>query len=257
MEDNARIGELLGHFREAFAKDPPAAYRDWFRAQEELRDANDANLSKALADDLWAFAGGLRFVDQQARARFLHNLGVFFGSPGPAADLPRCRAAFATALEFFVSSGDDGWQARALHNFATSLSNLGSTAAELRESLALFEKALEWRTSEREIARGVTLHNSGLALRRLSELDPQVERPSLEASARAFEEAVDIRERHGLAEGRARSLFHRGVTLLRLAREDVAANEEARRILEAAAEEFERLGKTDSAETARELARSS
>ena len=53
-------------------------------------------------------------------------------------------------------SSDGAWLARAHHNFATSLSNLGSTAADLHESLRLFDRALAWRTVEREIARGVT-----------------------------------------------------------------------------------------------------
>jgi hypothetical protein len=252
--------DLLRHFRSAFAADPSTAYREWFRAQEELRDAEgdrEADIARALADDLWASLDELSFPTGDARARFLHNLGVFLGSPGPAADLERSRRVFLGAIEIFQAAGDGAWLARAQHNFATSVSNLGTTAADLEESLRLFDHALAWRTSEREIARGVTLHNRGLALRRLAELDPEGAPEHLAASARSFEEAAEIRDRHGLADGRARSLFHRGVSLLRLAGgEDPAAPArlEARRCLEQAAGIFDALGKEDSSAAARDLA---
>jgi hypothetical protein len=119
-------------------------------------------------------------------------------------------------LAHFAEHRDDGWRARALHNFATALSNLGTTPAELDESLHLFEEALKWRTLQREIARGVTLHNMGLAWRRLAELDPARRALALEESAAALREAVAIRERHGLEEGRAASLACLEKTLARL-----------------------------------------
>ena len=251
--------ELLRRFRSAFAAEPVAAYREWFRLQEELRESGqdeDALTGRRLADDLWDFLPSLKFDGPDGRARFLHNLGVFFGSPGPAADLDRSRRLFAEAAEIFEAASDEAWLARANHNFATSLSNLATTAAELRESLRLFDRALAWRTEEREIARGVTLHNRGLALRRLAELDPEGARRHLADSARSLEEAAEIRERHALADGRARSLFHRGVTLLRLAGEgDTEAAREAARCLDEAAALFESLGKSDSAEAARQLGR--
>jgi hypothetical protein len=251
--------ELLRHFRSAFAAEPVAAYREWFRLQEELRESGrdaDALIERALADELWDSLPSLTFEGPEGRARFLHNLGVFFGSPGPAANLERSRRLFAEAAEFFEAAPDEAWLARANHNFATSLSNLASTAAELNESLGLFERALAWRTEEREIARGVTLHNRGLALRRLAELDPGGARQHLADSARSLEEAAEIRERHALSDGRARSLFHRGVTLLRLASEgDAEAAGEAARCLDDAAALFERLGKSDSAQAARLLGR--
>jgi hypothetical protein len=252
--------ELLGHFRSAFAADPAGAYREWFRAQEELRGSDgeeEAGIARALADDLWESLPALPFEAPEARARFLHNLGVFFGSPGPAADLERSRRAFLEATAFFEAASDEAWLARANHNFATSLSNLASTAAELEESLRLFDRALAWRTSEREIARGVTLHNRGLALRRMADLDPRRSRQHLAGSSRSLEEAAGIRERHALADGRARSLFHRGLTLLRLAREDEddpAAGVQARRCLEDAAALYDELGKSESADAARRLA---
>lgn len=196
---------LRRHFRDALAADPVGAYRDWFRAQVELREQGDAAGARALADDLWDLLPQLALDPPATRAQFLHNAAVFYGSPGPAADLSRAREAFTAALKHFASDSDSGWHARALHNFATALSNLGSTAAELQESAALFEQALEWRTSEREIARGVTLHNLGLSRRRLAELDPENAAAHLEASAAALREAVAIRMRHGLTEGRAES----------------------------------------------------
>lgn len=242
--------QILPHFRRAFAENPTAAYRDWFRLQEELRDrGDDAGLSRELADDLWRLAPNLTFPSEEDRARFFHNAAVFFGSPGPAASLPRAREAFAIALAHFSDHDDAGWHARVLHNFATSLSNLGETVEDLAESAAVFERALAWRTTEREIARGVTLHNLGIALRRLGELDAARRGEHFERSTACLREASEIRGRHGLAEGRALSLFHLGLTL-----ESLGRREEASDCFDSACAEFERLGKTESAGVARDRA---
>ena len=241
--------EILEHFRAAFREAPTAAYRDWFRLQEELREREDNATARALAEDFWSFIPDLTFATDDERARFLHNVAVFFGSPGPAADLARAREGFAAALAHFSDHEDSVWHARVLHNFATSLSNLGATPEDLSESVALFRRALAWRTPEREIARGVTLHNLGLALRLLADRERASEH--LEQSAAALREDADIRARHGLAEGHALSLFHLGLTLESLDRPDQAIEAFNR-----AAEAFERLGKTDSAAIARERARS-
>jgi len=241
--------DLLRHFREKFREDPAGAFREWFRLQEDLRDAGDAERARAsaLADDFADLLPEIAFPSESERARFFHNAGVFFGSPGPAAGLARARECFAVALAHFDAHEESGWHARVLHNFATSLSNLGQTPEDLSESVGLFEKALEWRTVEREIARGVTLHNLGLALRRLAELEPGRAAERLEESASALREAADIRVRHNLADGHALSLFHLGLTLELLER-----SEEARGCFTRAAEEFDRLGKHDSAAIARE-----
>ncbi len=243
------LEKTRAHFREAFRADPSAAYRDWFRLQEELRERDEREVARALAEDLWASVGEFTFSSAEERARFFHNVAVFFGSPGPAANLARARQGFAIALAHFHEHEETGWHARTLHNFATSLSNLGETAEDLAESVALFERALAWRTAEREIARGVTLHNMGIALRRLAELDPGRAREHLENSSSALREATEIRARNGLAEGHALSLFHLALTLEQLER---AA--EARESFERAADEFDRLGKHDSASIARERA---
>jgi hypothetical protein len=249
------LEKTRAHFRAAFRTNPVSAYHDWFRLQEELREREEAETARALADDLWSFIAELTFSSAEDRARFFHNVAVFFGSPGPAADLARAREGFSVALAHFRDHEDSGWHARVLHNFGTSLSNLGETASDLSESVALFERALDWRTTEREIARGVTLHNLGLALRRLAELAPEPAADHLGRSAAALREAAEIRSRHGLAEGHALSLFHLGVTLEGLAdRADPAAAEEARRSFESAAEAFDRLGKHDSAGIARQRA---
>jgi tetratricopeptide (TPR) repeat protein len=237
------------HFRSAFRTNPADAYRDWFRLQEDLREREDSETSRALAEDLWAFLRDLPFAGEEERARFFHNVAVFFGSPGPAADLARAREAFSVALAHFNDHEESGWHARALHNLATSLSNLGETAEDLSESVALFERALEWRTAEREIARCVTLHNMGIALRSLARLVTSGGAGELERSAAALNEAAEIRSRHGLAEGHALSLFHLGLTLDALERQ-----EEARKHFLQAGEEFEQLGKLDSAAIARERA---
>jgi tetratricopeptide (TPR) repeat protein len=243
------LEKTRARFREALRADPSAAYREWFRLQEELRERDEPENARALAEDLWASVEALRFTSAEERARFFHNVAVFFGSPGPAANLARAREGFTIALAHFHEHEETGWHARALHNFATSLSNLGETAEDLSESVALFERALVWRTAEREIARGVTLHNMGIALRRLAVLDPGRAAGHLERSAAVLDEATGIRSRHGLAEGHALSLFHLALTLEQLERP-----EEARKTFDRAAEEFDRLGKHDSASIARERA---
>ncbi len=246
------LEQKRAHFRAAFRTDPANAYRDWFRLQEELREREDAETSRALAEDLWAFIQDLPFAGEEERARFFHNVAVFFGSPGPAADLGRAREAFSIALAHFDEHEESGWHARVLHNFATALSNLGATAPDLAESVALFERALIWRTEEREIARGVTLHNLGIALRRLSHFASGSAASHLERSATALRDAVKIRSRHNLAEGHALSLFHLGLTLEALSRAGGPFSlEEARLSYQQAAEEFDRLGKADSAAIAR------
>jgi hypothetical protein len=196
---------LRAHFASGFRSDPEATFSQWFRAQEELRGRGEAETSAALADDLWDCLPELSFRSAEGRARFLHNVAVFFGSPGPASDLGRARAGFGQALAHFGEHTESGWRARALHNLATAITNLGTSREELEEAVGLFEEALLWRTAEREIARGVTLHNLGLALRRLSELDPSRAQAHLDRGVWVFEEAVRIRERHGLAEGLAAS----------------------------------------------------
>jgi tetratricopeptide (TPR) repeat protein len=243
------LEKTRAHFRAAFRADPANAYRDWFRLQEELREREDPETARALAEDLSEFIRELPFADDAERARFFHNVAVFFGSPGPAADLARAREGFSVALAHFREHEESGWHARILHNFATSLSNLGATASDLSESVALFQRALDWRTTEREIARGVTLHNMGIALRRLARLVTSGGAGELERSTAALNEAAEIRSRHGLAEGHALSLFHLGLTLDALERQ-----EEARKHFLQAGEEFEQLGKFDSAAIARERA---
>jgi hypothetical protein len=143
---------------------------------------------------------------------------VFYGSPGPAADLGRARDLFRQTLEHFADHEEDGWRARALHNLATAIGNLGRTREELEESVDIFRQALEWRTAIREIARAVSLHNLGLALRRLAELDPPGAGRRLAESAGALREAVEIRERLRLPEGLAASRQELERTLAELSR---------------------------------------
>src|SRR5436309_6810156 len=202
MEPGFEAEKVRAPFRDAFRREPTAAYREWFRLLEDLREQDAAGTQRVLAEDLWKSLPDLTFGSEEERARFFHNAAVFYGSPGPAADLSRAREAFSVALAHFHSHEESGWHARALHNLATSLSNLGETAEDLSESVAHFERALEWRTTEREIARGVTLHNLGIALRRLAELDSEQASEYLKRSASVLREAVEIRSRHGLSEGR-------------------------------------------------------
>ncbi|HZI65638.1 MAG TPA: hypothetical protein VFF17_03660 [Thermoanaerobaculia bacterium] len=238
--------------RDALRAAPVAAYRDFFRLQEDLRDRGDAASARSLAEELWATLPELTFESNEESARFHHNVAVFFGSPGDAADLSRARRCFETALAWWREPEETGWHARVLHNFATALANLGATAPELDEAIDLFERALAWRTTDREIARAVTLHHLGIAWRRRAELAPSSASDDLERSVHALTEAAAIRKRHGLGEGRALSLFHLAVSLERLAAgEPGAVLEEARRRYAEAAEAFESLGMETQAEVAR------
>jgi tetratricopeptide (TPR) repeat protein len=217
-----------------------------------LAEREDKETAEALTADLWDLLPELPFDTKEDRGRFLHNLAVFFGNPAGGADLGRARDCFQQSLECFDSPDESGWHARVLHNFATAISNLAQSPAELHESVKLFERALAWRTDERAIARGVTRHNMGIVFRRLAELDSERASAHLDASAAALREAVAIREAHQLVEGRALSLFHLGLTL-----EAAGETAEARRVLAAAADEFDRLGKADSAAVARSRAEES
>lgn len=244
MEDSA-----VPPLRDALRASPTEAYRDFFRLQEQLRDEGEASRARALAEELWEVLPELAFESGEERARFHHNVAVFFGSPGEAADLSRARRCFAVAEEWWREPEDTGWHARVLHNFATALSNLGTTASELVEAVDLFERALEWRTEKREIARAVSLHHLGIAWRRLAELAPERAGDALEKSAAALTEAAEIRGRHGLAEGHALSLFHLGLSLER------ASSDEAAERFEEAALAFERLGMDEQAEISRKRSR--
>ncbi len=204
--------------------------------------------ARELAEELWAVLPELAFDSGEDRARFHHNVAVFFGSPGEAADLSRARTCFAVAMDWWREPEDSGWHARVLHNFATALSNLGTTSSELEEAVDLFVRALEWRTGEREIARAVTLHHLGLAWRKFGELAPERAGEALEKSAAALAEAAEIRARHGLAEGHALSLFHLAVSLER------AGSAEAASRFEEAAAAFDRLGMEAQAEISRKRA---
>lgn len=208
--------EALRRFRAAFSENPVAAFRDWYRFQETLRD-RDAALSRALADDFWSSLEGIGPVLARAgagdRARFFNGAGAFFGSPGPAADLGRARECFRRVLLDWTREADPDAHARALHNLASAVSALGATREELSEAVSLYRRALELRTEEKEIARAATLHNLGLALRRLSELDPDGSRGHLAGSVAALREALELRRRQGLSKGDASTLFQLGLTL--------------------------------------------
>lgn len=247
--------ERIAYFREAFRTAPESAYREWFLMQEELREGAEDGTARALADDLWRLLPELPFASAGDRARFDHNLGAFFGSAGPAADLARARACFGAALQEWSAPDSGAERSRALHNFAGALCNLGAGAEAVREAVELYESALAWRTLERAAGRGVTLHNLGRALRRLAELTPEESRATLTRSASILREAVEVRAGRELPEGHAASLFELGVTLTRLSEIDEGASSaEARQALAEAAERFDALGMPERAGLARESA---
>jgi tetratricopeptide (TPR) repeat protein len=215
--------------------------------QHELAEAGDARACRALADDLWRMLPGFEHRLGGDRGRFFNNLGAFFGTPGPAADLARAEECFARALEAW--SGDPERRARALHNRGSALASLAEDEPGLARAIGCFEEALLFRNAERAIARAVTLHHLGIARRKLAERAPGNAPAELERSRAALEEALEIRAAEGLPAGVAASRFQLGVTLAALGRRD-----EARRALERAAGELESTGRPEAAALARDAA---
>lgn len=208
--------DALRRFRAAFAENPVATFRAWYRFQEELRERDPA-FSRTLANDLWSNLEEVGLAVSRCsadeRARFFNGAGAFFGSPGPAADLERARECFRRVLLEWTRERDPDAHARALHNLASAIAALGATRGELSEAVSLYGRALEFRTEKKEIARAATLHNLGLALRRLAELDPESGRGHLAGSVAALREALELRRRQGLSKGDASTLFQLGLTL--------------------------------------------
>jgi tetratricopeptide (TPR) repeat protein len=239
---------LRRELKDAFRRDPREAMRVWFRLQEDLHE--DGEVSRVLAQDLWELRGTLG-LSAAERARFDHTLGVFFGTPGPACDLLRARECFAAALEVWTPEMDPSAHARAQHNWGNALNNLASGAPELREAVACFDRALEYRSEEFEIARAVTFHSRGIALRRLAGLSREGPREPLEKSMASLAAALEIRERLKLRDGTANSLLQLGLSQLALAALDGVVSIDARQNLARAAADFEALGLPEKAALAR------
>ena len=253
MPDSA-VSDLIAYSRRAFRGDPGAAFKEWYLLQDGLRsNATAEACAKAmrLADDLWDLSRSLVFPSEEERARFFHNMAVFFGSPGPAASLPRSLEAFRVALEVWDPDRHPDDHARALHNQGNALMNLGGTLEEAVAAMELFERALFRRPeATRAIARCVTLHHIGVLARKMAALERPRARRHLALSREALEQAVVLRRREGLREGAALSLFHLGLTL-----EAIGVGAEAARSLEESAELYEALGRTGEAAVARETAK--
>jgi tetratricopeptide (TPR) repeat protein len=245
--------ELLAHFHRAFAHDPKEAFRQWFVLQEKLREEGPgaaADQARELAEDLWQMSPDLVFAGEQERARFFHNLAVFLGSMGPAADLSRAMEAFQIALDIWDPEQDSDDYARALHNRGNALHNLGKSLEELHQGLAMYERALFWRPEDkRGIARSVTLHHMGTLLRRLSEDEPEKKGEHLLRSTGVLSEALALREKEKLKEGVAATSFQLALTL-----EAAGLRNAAARRMEEAAKAYETVGKRDEADLARHIA---
>jgi hypothetical protein len=200
---------LVARFRARFAEDPKAAFREWFLLQEHLKERSEekeeaaSERSRALANDLLDIRGTLVFSSNEKRAEFLHNLAVFFGSRGPAESLPDALFLFEESLHAGYGSSDVEAQGRLDHNRGNALQNLARTREDLFEALSCYERALAIRDSTRPIARGVTLHARGLALRKLAEAEtgPETRGERLRSSIRSLEESLSLRVSEGLARG--------------------------------------------------------
>ncbi len=195
---------LVVRFRAHFARDPSAAFREWFVLEEHLRDAGTDEArerSRALASDLWDMRGSLVFSSNEEEGTFLHNLAVFFGSRGPAADISRCLLLFEESARAGYGRDDPEAMARLHHNRGNALQNLARSREDLCEALACYERALAVRDATRPIARGVTLHALGLGRRKLAEADPDARERWLRAAIQSLEESLLLRTEEGLARG--------------------------------------------------------
>jgi tetratricopeptide (TPR) repeat protein len=245
--------EHIAHFRRAFPDDPKETFRQWFLLQEKLRDEGPgapAEQARALAEDLWQMAPDLVFPGEPERAGFFHNLAVFLGSKGPAANLPRALEAFQIALGIWDPEQDGDDYARALHNRGNALQGLGTSPEELHEALTMYERALFWRNEkERGIARSVTLHHMGMLLRRLADDEPGRKNEHLMRSTDVLSEALALREREKLREGAAATSFQLALTLEASGLRSAAAHR-----MEEAARAYQSAGKAEEADLARHIA---
>lgn len=201
--------ELVARFRALFARDPKAALRDWFVLQEHLRERREgeeeeaSRRSRALASDLLDIRGTLAFSSKGEEAAFLHNLAVFFGSRGPGESLSSSLLLFEESSNAGYGRDDLEALARLSHNRGNALQNLARSREDLLEALACYERALAVRDASRPIARGVTLHARGLAVRKLAQAatNPKDRAELLRAAIRSLEESLALRSSEGLARG--------------------------------------------------------
>ncbi|MCM3876867.1 MAG: hypothetical protein NEA02_10655 [Thermoanaerobaculia bacterium] len=205
--------ELVAYFRQAFAEDSVAAFREWYVLQEHLRDdlerreASEAT-ARALASDLWEMrqTRGRMFLSSNERGEestFLHNLAVFFGSRGPAEDLSRSLLLFEESLDAGYGREDPEAWARLQHNRGNARQNLARSREDLLEAIACYELALTVRDGSRRIARGVTLHARGLLFRKLAEAEPDRRRQHLASAVSSLEESLSLRSEEKLERGMA------------------------------------------------------
>jgi len=239
---------FVARFRAAFPAAPRDTFREWYLLQDELREGGHDDVARALADDLWALAPALPFAADGERASFFHNFAVFLGSLGPAASLARSREAFRVALGIWPPGSSD--HARAQQNEANAIQALAKSKGELDEAIALYREALVVRTAA--VARGVTLHNLGVAFRRLAELDPGRRDEHLGESEAALRAALALRREKGLGEGEALTLFHLALTQQARTRPDADSVADA---FDAAATRYDALERPSEAALCRRLAR--
>jgi tetratricopeptide (TPR) repeat protein len=197
---------LRTYFRRAFAEDSRAAFRKWYVLQKHLRDGRERQeaseeTARALASDLWNIRGKLVFSSKGEEARFLHNLAVFFGSRGPAENLPRSLFLFEESLSSVDPSSEPDVWARTCHNRGNALQNLARSREDLLEAVECYTRALTVRDGSRRIARGVTLHARGLLFRKLAEAEPAQRLARLAAAISSFEESLLIRSVEKLERG--------------------------------------------------------
>ncbi len=197
---------LAARFRARFAADPKAALREWFVIQEHLRNTvgeEAAEKARALASDLRDIRGTLDFSSNEEEGTFLHNLAVFFGSRGPAADLSSSLLLFEESSSSGYGSSDPEARARLHHNRGNALQNLARSREDLLEALSCYERALEVRDGSRPIARGVTLHARGIAFLKLAvtEAAPEEKAAHLRSALLSLEESLSLRVSEGLARG--------------------------------------------------------
>ena len=195
--------------------DPVGAYRDWFRAQEEVREHGDADTARALADDLWELHA--RRCPSARRKSVPVSSTTPPSSTAAPARPPIWRAparAFAVALDALRGRRESRLARRAPSTTSRRPSRTSATtrrrSSRVRRPVRAGAGVADVRTRDRP-RRHAPQPRPRAAPAVRARAGPRGRAPRRERTGAA--RGVAIRERHRLAEGCALSQRHLAETL--------------------------------------------